>query len=167
MLKYLIPFTSFTIHASLSSIDALAALQAIVEPKKFRLFDRGEKPFEGTAESGRFTIRRLIRYRNSFLPVVSGVIQPAPGGSTIRITMRPMIFVMIFCVFWLSGVLSIGGVLLSQLSWSNIQANPMGLIPVGMVVFFLILVNGGFWFEANKQRKMLTNVFNGIALKVE
>lgn len=161
-LKYLIPFDLFSIQASMSSSDAVQALRAVVEPKKFRLFDRGEKPFEGVVESGRFTIRRLIRYNNSFLPVVSGVIEPAPGGCTIRITMRLTTFAMVFCTIWLSGVVA-GLIAITTAALEDKQFLPVALIPFGMLVFFLLLVNGSFRFEASKQKEMLTAVFNGIA----
>lgn len=162
ILKYLIPFDRFVIRSPLSSAAAGEALQAVVEPRKFLRVGAGSRDFEGEVENGHFKIARQINYRNSFRPVVAGTIEPAPGGSVIRVTLRPSIFVMIFCLVWLNFVVSVGTSLVQQTSLAELQANPVVLMPFGMVIFFLVIINGGFWTEANKQRHMLKTLFNAI-----
>jgi hypothetical protein len=158
--KYLIPFDRFVIHSPMSPTDALQALRSVVEPGKFLRFSTaGAKAFQGTVDVSGFRITRIIGYRNSFLPVIVGTVTPAPGGSLVRIHMRMIVFVMLFCCVWLTGVVSIGGNLIWRTSWAQVQAQPICLMPVGMMLFFLVLVNGGFWLEARKQKRMLTSLF--------
>lgn len=160
MLKYLLPFDRFVIRSPLSAADATAALQAVVEPKKLRVFDKREKAFEGTIEEGNFDIRRLIGYRNSFLPMIRGKVEAVPGGCTVRVTMRLMIAVMVFCAFWLTGVVS-ACIVMTTTEVRETEVGPFALVPFGMLAFFLVLVNGAFWFEANKQKKVLMDLFGG------
>ena len=160
--KYLIPFDHFVIHSRMSSAEAIQALQAVVEPRKlFRFSSTGAKPFQGMVQASGFRITRIIGYRNSWLPIVAGTVEPAPGGSLIRIHMRLMVIIGLFSAFWLGAVALVAVGFLIKASWQRIEAAPMILMPIGMLAFGLALTNGGFWFEANKQKRMLIDIFGG------
>jgi hypothetical protein len=160
--KYLIPFDRFVIHSRMSVVEAVQALRATVEPRKlFRLSFSREKPFQGEVTGAGFRISRIILYRNAFLPAINGTIEPALNGSLIHIRMGLGPFTTLFSIVWLSGVGLIGSSLLLQVSWRLILAQPLMLMPMGMVAFFLLLANGSFWTEAGKQKKMLAGVFGG------
>ena len=59
-------------------------------------------PFAGEARPGRFRITRVNEYRTTFLPVVTGSILPAGGGSAVRLRMRPHASVLVFLAIWLA-----------------------------------------------------------------
>jgi hypothetical protein len=48
----------------------------------------GGPPFIGSVQDHSFRIRRDIRYRNSFLPLVWGHIVPTPTGTRVIVTVR-------------------------------------------------------------------------------
>ncbi len=160
--KYLIPFDRFTIHSRMSPVEAVQALQAVVEPQKFLRFSTaGAQPFEGRVKGYGFRITRIIGYRNSWLPVVVGSVTPAPGGSLVRIHMRLLVIVGLFSTAWLCGIgLAAVGLGLQALAHPDKDAL-LSLIPTGMFVFGLALTNGGFWSEATKQKRMLIDLFGG------
>ncbi len=163
--KYLIPFDRFVISSRERPTEALQALRLEVEPRKrFRFPRRGAKAFEGEISGSSFRIRRIIGYNNGFLPVVTGTVEPAPEGSHIHIHMRLSLYTIVFCAVWLLGVVLIGGSLLLAAAMEQTLMSPGALAPIAMVLFFVLLINGGFWIEAAMQKKMLADVFRGIWL---
>src|SRR5260370_20806151 len=97
-------------------IDATVPPQAVAERVRCAVRDRlkfreyfGQKnpdgpPFVGSVRDFSFRIRRDIRYRNSFLPLVWGHIVPTPMGARVVVTMFMHPFVLAFMLFWLGMV---------------------------------------------------------------
>lgn len=113
-------------------------------------------PFRGAVQGSGFTMQRIIDYRNSMLPRISGAVRPAPGrpGSVLELKHQLHPFVLAFAAVWLMGVGSaalatlgagIGG---GGLDWPS-------LIPVGMLVVGLALFTVPFWLEVGKSRPLL------------
>lgn len=109
-------------------------------------------PFLGEINGSSFSVRRNIRYRNSFLPQIRGNVQAAPSGSSVRITMFMHPFTAVFMLIWLWGV---GGIAWSGSLRAESSPTALHLLPVGMFVFGLALVAGGFFPEAIKAKRML------------
>ena len=111
----------------------------------------GSPPFIGSVDGTKFHIRRDIRYRNSFLPLIRGSVTATPKGARVLITMHLHPLVAAFMVFWL-GAVGVGaiGIFASQNGGSQ-----SGLIPTGMFMFGVVLTVGGFYPEAVKARHLL------------
>jgi hypothetical protein len=75
---WLLPYRSFTIESPLEPSAARARLNDAIQPTRWFRSSPATAPFEGVLDGTRFQLQRVIRYRNSFLPVVKGVLQPAP-----------------------------------------------------------------------------------------
>lgn len=56
----------------------------------------------GDVNGNNFRVRRDIQYRNSFLPIVSGTIEPGMGTTTLRVKLRMHTIVTVFEVLWLT-----------------------------------------------------------------
>jgi hypothetical protein len=71
------------------------------------------KYFVGDILPDTFKIHRIIRYRNSFLPIIMGKIEEVDGGHNINLKIRMIIGVIIFLIFWLTPflVLSIASII--------------------------------------------------------
>ena len=150
---------SFTIYTSLSPAEVCEKLAEVVEPRKtFRWrWSKSEKPYEGEIGDHSFKISRIINYRNSFLPQISGRIQPNGAGSEVEITMTLHGFVIGFMLFWLGMVLQFGILfLVAMISEGKFQL--AGLIPVGMFAFGCLMPFVGFVPEAKKSKKFLTEL---------
>jgi hypothetical protein len=61
-------------------------------------------PFIGTVDGDHFSLYRDIRYRNSFLPRIRGRVSSAPAGTNIDVIMYLHPLVLLFMLFWLSGM---------------------------------------------------------------
>lgn len=111
-------------------------------------------PFVGTVEGRSFLIRRAIQYRNSFLPQIRGKIVATPTGSRVNVFMFMHPFSLIFMLVWFGFLISIESRLLN----ANIAQS---YVPMGMIIFGLVLSLGGFFFEALKVMPLLSAaVFN-------
>lgn len=146
----LLPFHRFEINSPLDRQAALAAIAAHTEPEKWYRWrwpsSANDDRFEGQIGADSFHVRRIIGYRNSFLPVVDGTVHAAGRGSKIEVQMRPFAFVAVFAAVWVAGV----SVALFTPMW------PFGL---GMLAFFYAMTMGGFWYEASKQEQTLQEIF--------
>jgi hypothetical protein len=103
------------------------------------------EPFIGRVQDESFKLRRDIRYRNSFLPLVRGRIVPTATGTRVTVTMFLHPFVALFTVFWL-GIAGYGAV----------TDTSSGLFSWGMFAFGVLLVTGGFFPEAFAAKRILS-----------
>ncbi|MEL3907006.1 MAG: hypothetical protein P1P65_08305 [Treponema sp.] len=100
---------------------------------------KGDKYFEGKIFEDSFKIRRIMRYRNSFLPIIIGKIEETDSGSKIKIKMRMNGFVIGFISLWFTVVIisCIAMFLAMLLSTFN---RPSGFIPFIMFFFGILIV---------------------------
>ena len=87
----LVPFDWWNLDSKLSPAELLARLEALVEPEKLLRLGAGgpTRPFEGEVTPQRFSISRIIRSRNAFLPQLVGQVVPTPTGSRLEVLLRP------------------------------------------------------------------------------
>jgi hypothetical protein len=117
--------------------------------------DPHEKPFEGVVSESEFKICRVIHYRNSYLPHISGELHPISEGIRVTITMRLDRLVLGFLVFWAGCVACSGIIILCAVP------NRMALlIPVVMFLFMAALSIGGFEVERRKARQLLDPILH-------
>lgn len=151
----LAPYHRFELTSALSQMDALRAIASRIEERKwFRITAMSaanDERFDGTVTGNRFSITRIMGYRNSFAPVIEGEVAEGGSFSRIIVTMRPSIFVAIFLAFFglifLTAFLSV-----AETFWIALAA------PVLLYAGIL----GGFWFEANKTEQTLRRIFKAM-----
>lgn len=148
----LIPYHRFELTSAMSQTEALRAIASRIEERKwFRITAMGaanDERFSGTVTGNRFSITRIMGYRNSFAPVIEGEVSEGGSLSRVTVTMRPSIFVAIFLAFFFSIFFSIvlgaGG----EILWFGLAAP---LLMYAGVLF-------GFWLEANKIEQTLRRI---------
>jgi hypothetical protein len=157
----ILPYERFTIETALAIEEAQRRLAEAVEPRKYVRWplQARSKPFEGSVTREQFEIRRVIGYRNSFLPRISGHIRQGPIGATIDITLALHPVVLSFMAVWLLGVGCAALVVVSAAFRAG-AFEPFGLIPIGMFVFGVLLCTLGFNFEAVKAKSLLKQLFS-------
>lgn len=168
-MKFL-PYERFRIRTVLSSQEVLKRLDTAIEPRRsFRSFGSREKPYEGRLEGSHFEVSRIIRYRNSFLPMIKGDVESELSGCSISISMQPHILIIAFMIFWLGGVsfvfLAAFGSFVSSLGQTSTAAPSFLLVSGGMFVFGYAISLGGFKFESVKSKKFFQELF--VAEEVE
>jgi hypothetical protein len=160
-MKFL-PTENITYKTKLKEEEIFGRLSDLIEPEKifrFGIFSSSStKPYEGQINGRTFDIKRIIGYRNSFLPRINGIIEKEYDGLNIKVKMRLHIFVILFLCFWCGGVGLACIAILTQ-SIGNSEFNTATLIPFGMLLFAYGLTMGAFKFESNKSKKELQKVF--------
>ena len=165
-----IPFDRFAIETHYSREELNRRVAALVVPKRKwdetlsdamdRPFRRSGSPkppdrFEGTLTAEGFRGTRVIRYRNSFLPVIQGgFITRMDGGTDIQVSMRLHWLTLLFMLAWL---LFVGFAAVDPvrrfLEGNSVVASD--LITLSMFLFGIALTLVGFWPEARKAKRLL------------
>lgn len=161
------PFQQFELHTKLPVDQVLARIRTLTRERiglvqhlreSLRIDASETPPFIGKVSGNTFQIRRDIKYQNSFLPFISGVVSPTANGSTVRVIMRLHIFNAVFILIWLGGV-----ALFSILALAH--GNPdlfFILVTVVMFLFGIGLTIVCFFPEARKSRKLLQEAIDAI-----
>src|SRR5687768_10407578 len=104
-LQRYLAFENYVLTSKLSIEEIKRRLVNNIEPKKsfsfFGFNKSSNKPYKGQIIGDTFTISRIINYRNSFLPVITGRISTFLGKTQINVKMRPVTSVLIFISVWL------------------------------------------------------------------
>lgn len=166
-MKYL-PIENITYKTRLKEEELIRRLSETIEPKKifrFGIFGRNStKTYEGQIIGKTFKIRRIIRYRNSFLPRIKGIIENDHEGMSIHVKMRLHAFITVFiCLWWGGAVFAFIAFLIQESEKSEISAALF--LPLGMLLFAYILTLGGFKFESNKAKNDLKRIFEAEIIK--
>jgi hypothetical protein len=160
-MKFL-PTENITYKTKLKEEEIFGRLSDLIEPEKtfrFGIFSSdSSKSYEGQINGQTFDIKRIIGYRNSFLPRINGIIERDFDGMTIKVKMRLHIFVIVFLCIWCGGV-GLGCIAFLTQALGSSEFNPATLIPFGMLIFVYLLTMGGFKSESNRSKKDLQTIF--------
>ncbi len=157
-----LPTESITYKTKLKEEEIFRRLSELIEPEKafrFGIFGRGStKPYEGRISSRKFDIKRIINYRNSFLPRINGIVEKDYDGINIKVKMRLHTFVIVFmCCWW--GVAGFACIAFLKQSLGTSDFSPATLIPFCMLLFAYLLTMGAFKVESNKSKMDLQKIF--------
>lgn len=159
LLLKILPYKRLTLFSRLSPPEIAALFGTQIEPLKWLRFGAGKTVFQGEYSGGNIKMRRIITYRNSFLPVITGRMESAEGGSTLRLTMQPALAVSVCMAIWFGFVLLFLAIAVVGFLAGHFKQGVMILAPLGMLAFGVALVAGAFWFEARKQQPLLLELF--------
>jgi hypothetical protein len=161
----LLPQRTFTIETALSPAEAQARLRAGVEANRWLSRSHDHLPFSGVVDGTRFELRRIIHHRNSFVPKVRGLIEPAASGSRLVGTMRVHGGVAAFMAVWFVGVgVACLAVLLGLLTGGGFERQ--ALIPFGMLVVGIAAVFVGFVPEARRALRELAYLVDASSVEM-
>ena len=166
-----LPTEKYTLVTHLRVAEVRQRVADRIEPKTTTLFPmyskKGRtKPYEGELVNDTFTINKIIDYKNSFLPVITGHISAHGDKTRIAISMNLTLFVLVFIAIWLGilgticlGLLLSGLLRLSQFTQS--EFNPLVLLPFGMFIFGAGLTLIAFKAESKSAKKFLADLLEG------
>lgn len=165
MIKKILPFEKLIYSSKLTKEELLTHLENEIEAEKSFGFGAHNysysKPYIGKIYNNTFEIKRVINYRNSFLPKINGEIQNDINGSKINIKMDLSEIVKVFMILWLGGVL-LGCIATAYNIIFNDGLNSEGrffmLIPFFMLIFGVVMVSFGFKAESKKSIKDLEEI---------
>ena len=174
MIQKLLPIENLVFHSALNQETLLAQLQNKIEtpkPFKFGVANNSySKKYIGTIHNNRFEIKRVITYRNSFLPLIKGEIKNDNNGSEINVKMSLNKIVQVFMSIWLS-VVSVAcfGILFGLIFKNIFKIEPSFfiLIPFFMLVFGVLMVSFGFKLESKKSIHDLEEILKARNITVD
>ena len=157
MLKKILPVEDLVYTSTLNKEALLLHLQNGIEAQK--AFGIGaishtySKPYIGKIRNNTFEIKRVIDYRNSFLPQIKGVVLESSNGSKIHVKMSLPEIVKFFMVFWLGsvalGCIGVSYYLLFR-NPSGAFENPVVFVPFAMLIFGMAMTSLAFKKESKK-----------------
>jgi hypothetical protein len=161
LIKYL-PVENIVYKTKIKEDEVIRLLSDSIEPEKnfrFKIFiSSSSKPYEGKINSNTFEIKRIINYRNSFLPRIKGVISRESDKTIIKVKMQLHPFVVSFLSIWFISIGFVTIILLLQL-FIDAKFNPLTLIPFVMLIFAYALTMFAFKLESNRSKKDLQKLF--------
>jgi hypothetical protein len=169
-LKKFLPVENYTLSSKLTVEEVRKRIANNIEPKKnfrFSLISNSySKPYEGSITGNSFTISRVINYRNSFLPEITGTISSFIGQTQVKIKMQPVTFVLVFISLWLGLVGFVCFIVLIGITFQYQEifkdgASPFSLIPFAMFVFGCLLTYFAFKKESKKSKAFLAALLEG------
>lgn len=153
MQRCIVPYYQTTLTTHLLPAEVESRINAVTTPRSARTgfakaFSlRGEDSlFIGEASHGTLRLQRTIRYRNSFVPQIRGRIVQGPVGADLQLRMFIHPFTALFTVVWL-GILG-----------SSVVAPGADIWLAIMLLGFLAMAVGGFFYEAFKARRILQDL---------
>jgi hypothetical protein len=154
LLEYLRPpFRKFVFSTSMSPAHAARVLDEIVEPPRKWGWPTSTRRgyFEGRVAGGRFKIHRIIRYQNSFLPIIDGSFQRDSSGTVVTVNMR---LVWLVVPVWVGIILFLG--------WNSVAVDSRvagyfgaRLAVIAMTLFIYLVATVPFAIEARIAIKRL------------
>jgi len=149
------PIYCFSLDVKVTPQVVAERLKSIVrEKRQFSNFEawqsteRASPPFIGTVQDDSFRIRRDIRSRNSFLPLIWGRVVPIGTGARVSVTMFIHPLVALIVMLWLGMAANFAVTL------------PSPFVPSGMFILGVALMIGGFFPEAMKARRLISEAVN-------
>lgn len=107
-----------------------------------------EKPFEGKLEKGHFQIKRNIKYRNSFNPILSGWYKEIESGTSVNLNLS---------VNWIVKIVSFLMLLVSVYMFLSIKGD-YKIIPLVFIPVLHFLIHIGYSREMKKSKAVLTKI---------
>ena len=160
---YFIPFTRFEFRLYRSAVEVEKQLSELVGPRMLirkTIFSKRVEglPFHGTVENGRFNFKRVIYYRNSYLPVISGDIHDDLGMIRVAGRMHPHWLVMVLSLAFML-VFVVSSFVPFFINGKLDQLIPMLGPVIGLLAVFYLAVMAFFNYEANKAYRLLQELF--------
>ncbi|MFN8283873.1 MAG: hypothetical protein U0U67_11705 [Chitinophagales bacterium] len=168
-MKYF-PYENYSVKTNLSVDQIVGRLHAVIETEEqpqFPFYKRKTaKPYYGVIDGNTFKITRIINYRNSFLPQITGTIEENYKDNSVHIKMKLHTFVIIFMLFWLGFVFTIcTGIIYAMINHLDHDTEKFNffnffptLIPFGMLIFGYLLMTLPFKYESKKAKEFLNTV---------
>jgi hypothetical protein len=158
----LLPYERFVIRTRLDPNTVLSRIDGIMERSIgwFGLLYANEgKPYHGKLEDNRFELNRNIHFRNSFLPVIKGRVNPDVQGSIILVAMRLNFCVMIFLTIWFGGLFyGLCSGLMEIIQAGTFAITGYAFLPLGLLLFGYLLTMICFKIEAFRSTNFLSDL---------
>lgn len=151
---------TLVLHTRLAPAECLEVIQQNTSPLKalsiFRADPKG-RFFIGKVHAHGFVVRKVIDYRNSFIPIAHGVVKPIANGTEVTIVFKPHKVVSIFTVIWFTVLLSASVAMIVACIYKGIFEKE-ALLPCGMLVIASAVFYTAFNAEYESSKKIFMDI---------
>ncbi len=155
----IIPYKKIIIEHSKTKAEISNIINNVTEPCNFWTNRYSSKLFCGQCDTDSFKIRRIIRYRNSFLPIINGKIY----DTEVSVTMRLHHFASVFMLIWMT-VAILTFIVISALIAFSLYKGLFGFFPISFGLIFapvgFLMLKFAFWREVEKAELELKKLIN-------
>jgi hypothetical protein len=97
MLDLLFPGRRLAFDSALSLEEVTRRLQQEIAAPALPIFDRRTQTFQGRFADGRFWMKRIVKGRNSFNPLIEGELSRVAGGTRVeaRLQLHPLVLALL------------------------------------------------------------------------
>ena len=154
------PWRRFEIISHSTPAEVISAIQSATEERRrFRVPFSNSRDFEGVVYDDRFEISRIIRYRNSLRPLISGRVEPSPLGTRLAIVMRPPWFAAAASAAVIAVVVTI--IILTQIALHGSQSGSQSLAIIAAVIAgSYLMITIPFGLEVHWARELLQRLLD-------
>jgi hypothetical protein len=166
-----LPIEDYALTSMLSIDEIKKRISENIEREQrftFVFFRNNTRPYEGTISGDTFKISRIIQYRNSFLPIITGHISSYFGQTLIKIKMRMLLPVVVVMALLLviSGLLSLFLLFGEKSKTQEFTRNVLPFdtyFPIPYIMFLAgwLVMLIAFKVESNKSKKFLSSLLEG------
>jgi len=158
----ILPYEDYQLITSLPEKEVVELISQQIEPAPALRLSQSKratnrKPYEGEISGNIFKIIRIIRYRNSFVPMIFGTIEKQGAVTRIHVEMRIMPLATLFIAF-LMGIILIMGISFLVIGLHDQRFLPALAVPLMMLAFGYFMVYWGFKSESAKSKKFLNEL---------
>lgn len=157
----LVPYLKLVITSPLTKTEAERQLSRAVAPRRlgWHLSEDRSEMFEGDVSDDGFSVRRIMRCRSSFTPLIKGYISPLTAGAQIRVTMRLQTRDIIFIMVWVGLVGTLTAFAVADALSSGSTGKGKIFFPFVLLLFLYLLATVGFGVEAGRADQLLREIF--------
>jgi len=155
------PYDRFVIESKLPVREVVERLRTYVQATQKYRFGSGQfqrasstRKFQGILSENGFTLSRIIKYGNSFLPVIDGAFEPTSRGTTIQVRMKLHWAVVCFMAVVVA-VLAVGTVRGLTELWPS---PAFAIVPAFFLTMLWLMSFLGFRWEAKRARALLEKI---------
>jgi hypothetical protein len=154
------PAERFVIEAQAAPDEVRERLAGAVAPRHRASLRRPGAAFTGTVGANSFDLRRVLGYRNSFVPTVRGSYASGIAGTRVEVRLRMFPAVAVFMTVWLSLAAAsfVGMVVIAS---RNPPRSWLPLVGIAFFAFGYLLMTLSFSFEARRIRADLALLLSG------
>ncbi len=160
-MKSILPYEKLTLLSKLPPEEVASRLRKNMSDGRFK------KEYIGELRGNRFSMRRNISYRNSFLPMITGFIFSDPHGTKITVDMRLHTAVLVFVLIWLAitGVMGVAGIVWAIRHSGTSDLSIELFVPLLMFLGVALMTILAFKFESYDSKKFLRGLFEAEEVK--
>ncbi len=154
----ILPYKKITIKHNNSKQEISKIIKNSTEPCKLFGNSGSSKIFCGQCNSDSFKVRRIIKYKNAFIPILNGKIDE----QSIIVTMRMSHMTNLLMSIWMTGAI-LGFIIFCLLTIYSLftgEFNFFYLIGLAPAPIGFLMINIGFWKEVERAELELKKLVN-------